>query len=220
MPSDDQVRRRAIEQDEMYQLDVVVSVFAIMLVILVALAAAGATAEGQSRLHYRPVEAGENVFMLRSVQVPYSDREIWAAGKDTLFRIDLAEIVKGLAQVRLVKPLAFSRDGADISLEEVPDGLAAWRLSILISDRDSAKWLKRRTISFADDDTLAAWAAERSSVIVFVWRDGYPRLSRLSELLRAQLRPYTLVLLADETSSITISYRRANFAYDKILRVY
>jgi len=211
---------RLADTDETYQLDVVVSLFAIMLVVLIALAAAASVADSTIRVQYETAEPGGDRFMLASIQTPYSFAGLWAADGDGVFEIDRAAVIDGLAGQSPGAPPGMSGPGADAWIDSFPDDPLGWRLRINVHDRPAAGWIRAREIAWDDTEALTAWAGEEGAIVLFVWKSGHPHLPLLSRLLRGSMRPHRLVPLTDDTATLNIDYTRANFAYDKVLRPY
>ena len=216
----DEGRARAVQSDETYQLDVVVSLFAIMLVILIALAAAASVADSTIRVQYETAEPGEDRFMLASIQTPYSFAGLWAADGDGLYEIDRGAVIDALSSQSPDAPPGMSGPGADAWIDSFPDDPLGWRLRLNLYDRPAAGWLRAREIGWDDTAALDAWAAEEGGIVLFVWKSGHGRLPLLSKLLRRSMRPHRLVPLTDDAATLNIDYNRANFAYDKVLRPY
>lgn len=208
------------EGDDTYQLDVVVSLFAIMLVILVALAAASSAADSRVLITYRTADSGDDRFVPASIQTPYAFNEVWAADADGLFEIDRGAVVSAMRDQAPGAPAGITGEGADADLLTFPDDPLGWRLRLNLHDRPAAGWLRARDIGWDDTAALQEWAAEDGGVVVFVWLSGHERLPLLSQLLRTTMRPHRLYPFSDDVATLVIEYNRANFAYDKVLRAY
>ncbi len=212
--------RRAREEDAMYQLDVVVSLFAIMLVILVALASAASVAETRYTVEYETAEPEAPPFVLSSIQTPYRFFEIWAADGEGLFRIDRAAVVRELAKEPAGRAPGISGPGADAWMESFPDSPLEWRFRLNLHDRPETGWLQARHIAWDDEAALDDWATEEAGAVIFVWESARGRLPALSARLRTAMRPHRIVPFTSDTATLTITYARSNFAYDKVLRPY
>lgn len=206
--------------DDTYQLDVVVSLFAILLVILVALAAARSAAESRVLVTWEAAAEGEPRFMPRSIQTPYGFHEVWGADAAGLFEIDRRAAVRAMADQSPDAPAGHSGPGADIFLDTFPDDPLGWRLRVNLHDRAAAGWIKARSIAWDDEAALAAWSAEERPVVVVVWASGHAHLPLLSRLLRRDMRPHRIEPFTDDVALVSIDYARANFAHAKVLRPY
>lgn len=211
---------RDAQNDDTYQLDVVVSLFAVMLVILVALAAAASVADTTIRIDYETAEPGEDRFVLASIQTPYEFAALWAADGEGLFEIDRGAVIAGLEGQSSEAPPGMSGPGADAWVDAYPDDPLGWRLRVNLYDRPAAAWLRGREIAWDDAEALAAWGAEEGGIVLFVWASAHEHLPALSRVLRQSMRPHRLHVFSDDVATLNIDYNRANFAYDKVLRPY
>ncbi|MEM8827274.1 MAG: hypothetical protein AAGD40_10205 [Pseudomonadota bacterium] len=199
-------------------MDVVVCLFAIMLVVLIALTAATAVSESVSDLEYQTAEPEADAFMLRSIQAPYRNRDLWIVGADDMIRIDKTAISRRAADLPPRPNLAVRGPGAVVDIERL--GGTSWKMSITLTDRAEADWLIAERIELTDQTALEAWAAEQTPVVVALLKDGHGQAAPLSDLMRGTLKPHEIFVYTMDNPQIIASYHRGNFAHERILRVY
>ena len=219
-PQSRQYRRRAGAADDTYQLDVIVSLFAIMLVILVALTSARGVLDASSHLEYRTEAPSESVFMQRSIQIPYGAREIWVVGAQQMFRLDRTEIVRRVQNSRIGTNLSVRDDTVFVRISALSSTEPTWTLSVHLGEGNAANWIRSELIELKDSEALQEFASRRTRVLLVVRPNGVESLGELSSHLRRTRRPHIFVPRSEMDTPITLSYRRRSFAYDKILRAY
>ena len=220
MPFERSSLHAASDGDETYQLDVVVSLFAIMLVVLVALAAS-ALSGGETRLAYRPHDRATTAYTLRSIEVPYSYRRNWILSDNRLIEIDNAAVAGALIEAFERGASGFSAGPVDAPIDaevELGDAAGTYRLALTLPAEPRVGGVISRIVSIDDDDALANWASEPGGVVVIVTPGGLAGIARVSQSLDQSRRPHSLDFA--RRNQLVLTRNSGNFAYDGILRAY
>lgn len=213
-------RRAQIDGDDSYQIDAVVSLFAVLLVVLVVLSAVSAIEDGEAPLDYRIEEPDQESFVLKSIRAPYLFRAPWIVSETELLAIDLQAIAEKLETDVSPNVPGFSDGTAKVLFAADADVVGEWRISLIFnSDRPEASFIKER-IALSDDDAVTRWASRPGEALIYVWKSGWTHLPRLSDLLRETARPHAFALLQEPRGKIALSRGHRNFAHEKILRAY
>mgnify|MGYP003700850339 CR=1 FL=1 len=204
-------------EDDSYQVDAVISLFAIMLVILLTLTAAAARSDNDTPSDYRRAERAETPFILRSIQAPFLTRTYWRADAAGLARIDLAAVVDRLEPAG--EPSAsLAAPGLDITFDRNAVEPGGFRLSLLFHDPGAAAWAFAEPIDWDERERLAAWARDRRSAFLFVAPSAAVRLPALDAATRRGAKPFGLALLPSETAPIVLNRSGAGAVHASILR--
>lgn len=182
--------------DDSYQVDVIVALFAILIVLLVSLAAGTASDNSDAVTNYRPTDAETAPTTLRALQVPYRLRELWLVDADGLMRrIDSVALARAVREGSTGFDFQSIENGIDAQIDLMESELGSYRVSIDVLDPEAAGWLIDRTVDPTDSEALVAWAAEPSSALLFVDFDAHRSLGLISTALDDGLRNGLLVQL-------------------------
>jgi len=206
-----------------YQVDVVVSLFAIMLVVLITLTAATAVSENEVTTEYRVQDPPTARIALRSIQVPYRLRELWVLGADGfLGRLDRAASLAAFDRMPAPGTAARTTIGQATDLDLATDGaeLGSFQMAWRFADpRDAAPIIAER-VDWRDDAALAAWAARPGGVVIFARRDAHDALPRVDQALRAGGRGHDILVLRRALSKMVYQRYRSNFSGETVLRAH
>ena len=150
-----------LDVDESYQGDAIVSLFAVLLVLLLTLAAASSQSAEPVQTRYKPNDQTGEVLSLRSLQVPFKFREFWSLGEEELLiRYDMEAIID-----RLLGEIGTSRtettiDGVDINFEWFETELGGYRIELNIFDLNAGQWAVLDSVNARDNEALAEWASK------------------------------------------------------------
>jgi hypothetical protein len=168
-----------------YQVDVVVALFAILLVLLLTgLARVQSEPVRESRSEYRPKDVRSQAFQLRSMAPTYPYRTVWIAKDDMLTRIDLRAVAarylaSGALQYEEWLP------PVDLMVKPIDTVLDAFRMHLAFSGAGIPTELVTVQLPLNDAGAAAdAVAVLGPGALIFVWEG---QLSRLQPVL-AQLR--------------------------------
>lgn len=208
------------DTDDSYQVDAVVSLFAVLLVMLIVLAAAIAATEGTSRLDYQILDPDGDEMALRSIEVPYKNVSIWVLGGTKIARIDLAAIAKARAATGGQGPSIQRMGDLRVDFTSRAETLGTWRLALYGFGPSSQSEALTDWIDISDQDALSLWAAGEGRVLVYVTVAGRLALPTINASLRVGRRPFRLSLLSEIDSPIIYARRSEGFAYEKTFRAY
>lgn len=213
---------RNTDADDSYQLDAVVSLFAMILVILVTTAAASAI--GTTRFVYRSEDTPTAPVQPESLAAPFPRLETWILRRGALMRLDYDAAARLLAagidrssmgatdpvtRIDLALIPSPTEPGAFETFEVVlpPDPIPApgGVISVIVDPEDA--------------DAVAAWARDASPVRLHVFRSGVADLPGISAAAEAAGRPVTVVFMIGDQK---FSERRTSesFTFRGVLRSY
>lgn len=213
-------RKYVREADQSYQLDAIVSLFAVMLVVLVVLVSSRALNDGKTELEYLPATTREELFVLRSINTPYAFRETWLMTDSELLFVN-RERVATLLNEKITPIVSGFRDGnSSVSFFPEEEAVGQWRVRMTFKDDPiDASFISER-IDIEDKQALTEWALRKSAILLYVWPRGRPVLASVVSSLRKASRPHKLRLLRGDNKPISLSRTGSNFKHEKILRSY
>lgn len=214
-------KRRSDYTDETYQVDVVVSLFAILLVLLVVLASATAVLEGDGRLDYRTADEAGEQFSLSSIQSPITVRQSWIADGDWLFRIDLTAVAQAIAE----HPMSGRTEIEDATVRVGSphigsDAPGSWRLDLSFLPGAPEGKFVAEAIRIESVDDYAAWAKQGRPVFLYVGPGARSALPVIEAGFRSSHRAFRIRHTFENRAPIRLSRIRGNFEHEKILRMY
>ena len=214
--------RRRDEADDSYQLDAVVSLFAMILVILVTTAAA--TAVGTTEFRYRSVEAPTAPVQPESLAAPFPRLETWILRHGALMRLDYDAAARLLAAADARDPMGATdpETGIDLTLSPGPLEAGAFEIFEVVLPADpvaEARGVIAEIVDTADPDRVADWARAVQPARINVFASGVGDLPALAAAAEQAGRPVTVVFL---TGNRKFSERRtsASFGFRGVLRSY
>jgi hypothetical protein len=210
--------------EELYQVDVIVAMFAIMLVLLLVSEAAVNNAPNDKSLHtYKPRDPETASFVLRSIQSPYIHRDIWLLRNDRLVRLDLPAISKKyLASTALNWEATINEDkytkGSDIDFS-AGSKPTAFRFKLTPFTDELPQSIVKETIpitTFAGNFDLEKF----KSALIYVWYDQMHYLPGLRAMFDTKAIPHKFAILGKDNSAILLKRGTAEFALERVLRAY
>lgn len=205
-----------------YQIDVVVSLFAVMLVVLVVLTAATAVSENDTDTRYRVQDPPVAPVALRSIQVPYRLRQHWVLGPDGfLGRIDRGKVIAAFEDIRLGDNAA-TTIGRETDLSMILDKteLGSFQMKWRFANPDDAAGILAERLDWRDEAALAEWASRAGGVVVFAHRAAHLALPTVDAALRNGGRGHDFVMLRNPLSYMVFARYRSNFSGTAILRAH
>ncbi|WP_133511117.1 hypothetical protein [Candidatus Thiosymbion oneisti] len=203
-----------------YQVDVVVALFAILLILLlISVARIKSEPIRDSRSEYRPSDDPTTGFQLRSMAPTYPYRSIWVAKDGLLTRIDLRAIAERYASSdgRKYREILLP---VELTVEPDEDAVDAFALAIDFLGEGFPERLAASTLSLADPETAAnALSALGRGALIFVWEGQLTGLQPVLARLRATGVCHKLnIELRKDTVSLVRNY--ASFLEHRVLRCY
>jgi hypothetical protein len=218
------MRLSQFEDEGTYQIDLIVTLFAILLVFLLINVSALALSEATpSRFEMRAAPTEKEPFMLRSFDVRYRTRAFWVVREGQIAELDTGSLARlwvenssGLAvsetvdavDLRMTQDGGNTVDGFDVQLlffgeaPMVPGRL--WR------------WVEKPSL---DEATLARLAAAASgAVLIYSWHQDRMLAFALEREFRRQRRPVDLFVLPPDEKDFRIGRDRRHFGLEAVLR--
>lgn len=213
--------RQGAEADDSYQLDAVVSLFAMMLVILVTTAAA--TAIGTTRFDYTSSDPDTAPIQPASLAAPFPRLETWLLRAEGLIRIDY-DAATALLAAAPPGDLLGATDGAtgiDLSLAPSPDigAFTEFKLNLPEGPITQTSALIAQVIAPDDIEAITAWATRDTPVRMSVFVSGRAHLPALVAAAEQAGRPVTVRF--EEGNRIYRERKvRESFGFRGVLRSY
>ncbi|SMX41949.1 hypothetical protein [Maliponia aquimaris] len=214
--------RRDAEADDSYQLDAVVSLFAMILVILVTTAAASAI--GTTRFAYRSEDPQTAPVQPESLAAPFPRLETWILRQGALMRLDYDAAARLLAENIARDPMAATDPATGIDLTLIPSptepgAFDTFEVLLPPGPIPAPGGVIAAIVDPADGDAVAAWARGAQPARIAVFGSGVTDLPALSAAAEAAGRPVTVLFL---TGNQKFAERRtsASFGFRGVLRSY
>lgn len=213
------------EDEGTYQIDLIVTLFAILLVMLLVNASAFAPADATpSRFEMRPTAYDRDAFALRSYDPRYRTKALWLVRGGGVAEIDMAFLARRLAEVPSGLVFWDTIDGVDVKIG--PDGndtLDGFDLQLIFVDRRPMapgrvfRWAVSDP-SAEERDSIAAEAA--GPVLVYGTFADYGLVLALESAFRRQRRPVEVFVLGEGDEVFNFGRGREDFGLDAVLRPY
>jgi hypothetical protein len=218
------VRISDFEDEGTYQIDLIVTLFAILLVFLLVNVSVFALSQATpSRFELVRSPSEEEPFMLRSFDPRYRTRLFWIVRNGQIAELDTAALARRLAMQHADSRLLDTIDGMDVKL--VPDdGNTAdgFDLQLLPVDASpmhpGAIW---RWVEPIDEEavTLARLAASAAGpVLIYAWHTDRVLAFALDKEFRRQRRPIEVFVLAPGEVDFRFGRDRRHFGLEAVLR--
>jgi len=205
--------------DDSYQIDAVVSLFAVLLVMLLTLTAATAASTNDVKTNYRPTDSAAPELTLKSLQVPYRLRQLWLLEEDGRLRhVDLAAISRRLEYDPAGGRQEFTIDGVDILFETVSGEPGSYRVGVKIWDPKLAAWAIKQDIDLLDANALTQWAGENAASVVVLTTDDLTHAGAVSAALAAGTRSGSLFIPRRAQIYASVVRRAASFSAQGVFR--
>ena len=215
--------REDLQADGFYQLDAVVSLFAVLLLVL--LFAAAVPGSGETRLDYATRDPEGPAFRLSSLASPYPRLETWVLGAETLVGLDYDAAARLLATASggLDRGVSDPASGIDVSIDVAPGEPGSYdRLSFVIPASVRAGGIAAAVHDPRVDAERRDWAADVQAPVRLVVRPGGRRhLPALAEAAASSGIAWQTSLVPGGPSAPIASHRRAgSFSRRRVMRVY
>lgn len=198
-----------------YQVDVVVALFAVLLILLLTAAVPLRTEPSQdSRQQYRPQDSPGAPMLLRALAPTYPYRSIWIVRNGQLTELDLVSVARvyleGLPDLT----------PAVLTVTPDPGGtLDGFVLRLQLADTDLPAALTARRLRVDDPAAAGVLAGVGAGLLLYVWPGELARLQPLLAQLREREVCHQLALeVPDETVKLARIHQR--FAGEQVLRCY
>ncbi len=209
------------DADDSYQLDAVVSLFAMMLVILVTTAAA--TAIGTTRFDYTSSDPDTAPIQPASLAAPFPRLETWLLRAEGLIRIDYDAATALLAASGSGESMGATdpATGIDLFLTPSPDigAFTEFRLNLPEEPITEEGGLIAQVIAAENTEAITAWAARDTPARIAVFVSGRPHLPALVAAAEEAGRPVT-VLFREGNRLYEERKIRESFGFRGVLRSY
>lgn len=215
-------RRHRDEPDDSYQLDAVVSLFAMILVILVTTAAA--TITGTTRFQYKTQEPDTAAIQPASLAAPFPRLENWILRRGELLRIDYDAAARQLAAAPQRLPLGATdpQSGIIMAFDPDPTATGAFELFEMVLPADpitGTGGVIAQRINPTDLDAVQDWAGRDAPARVLAFASGVAHLPGLTLAAETAGRPLTVQFL-DGNAKFSERKTRESFAFRGVLRSY
>jgi hypothetical protein len=204
----------------MYQLDAVVSLFAMVLLILITTAVAAGI--GVVDIRNRTAAPEAPAFRMASIDAPFPRLETWMLHEGKLLRLDY-----DLAARLLLEGEGLSRgatdpvSGVDLLFEASPGAVGSYdRIEVILPAGPlEAGGVIGDALDVQDAQALSAWAERADPARLIAWPPERARIPPVMGAADAAGRPVTLAL---QTGKGKFAARRnaESFSFRGILRVY
>lgn len=215
-------RKAEPEADDSYQLDAVVSLFAMILVILVTTAAASAI--GTTRFSYRSEDPPTAPVQPESLAAPFPRLETWILREGALMRLDYDAAARLLAAGVGRTPIAATDPATGIDLTLVPaagelGAFEVFEVLLPAAPLPAPGGVIAEILDPSDPERVAAWAKGTTPARINVFASGVAALPALAAAAEAAGRPLTVEFL---TGNQKFAERRtaASFGFRGVLRSY
>ncbi|MGP6086005.1 hypothetical protein [Antarctobacter jejuensis] len=213
--------RSETDADDSYQLDAVVSLFAMMLVILVTTAAA--TAIGTTRFDYTSSDPETAPIQPASLAAPFPRLETWLLRAEGLIRIDYDAATALLAAAPVSDALGATdpATGIDLFLTPSPDigAFTEFRLNLPEVPITENGGLIAQVIAPDDGAAITAWAQQETPARIAAFVSGRPYLPALVAAAEEAGRPVT-VIFREGNRLYEERKIRESFGFRGVLRSY
>lgn len=215
-------RRDHDTPDDSYQLDAVVSLFAMILVILVTTAAA--TTTGTTLFQYRTQEAETAPIQPASLGAPFPRLESWIVRRGQVLRVDYDAVARLLADAPQRVPLGATDPvtGIDLAFGPDPEAVGGFTFFDMILPNGPVVKTGGVIAQVIDPDDPAAqqaWAAGKRPARLLVFASGVAHLPVLISAAETAGRPVTVRFL-EGNAKFSERKTRDSFAFRGVLRSY
>ena len=208
--------------EEMYQVDLILAMFAILLILLVASEAAlNQAPEEKSLFTYRPKDVQTKYFILKSLQSPYTYRKLWIMKSNKINELNLKEIAELYLASKTIDysdTIKDERGMADVEFK-ARDGLTSYYFKLRYVTEELPAKLIKRTIYLKNPDKGFTGEIFKDSLI-YVWYDQRKLLPWLRKKLTPKSVPHSIYLLGKDQKYISINRNPSIFSLEKVLRAY
>lgn len=212
--------RRAGTQDEMYQLDAVVSLFAMVLLILITTAVAAGI--GVVDIRNRTAAPEAPAFRMASIDAPFPRLETWMLHEGQLLRLDYDVAARLLLEGEgLSRGATDPVSGVDLLFEASPGVVGAYdRIEVILPAGPlEAGGVIDEALEVQDAEALSAWADRPDPARVIAWPPERARIAPVIGAADASGRPVTLTLQSGK-GKFAARRNAESFSFRGILRVY
>ena len=204
----------------MYQLDAIVSLFAMVLLILITTAMAAAIGIVDYRNRTAAPEAP--VFRLASIDAPFPRLETWMLQEGQLLRLDYDAAARLLLEDRgLSRGATDPVSGVDLLFEASPGTVGAYdRIEVILpSGPLEPGGVIKEALAVEDDEALARWAGQTNPARLIAWPPERRHIAPVMGVADRMGRPVTLTLQSGR-GKFAARRNAASFTFRSILRVY
>lgn len=213
-------RDREGGRDEMYQLDAVVSLFAMVLLILITTALAAGIGVVDYRNRTTAPEAP--MFRLTSIDAPFPRLETWMLQKGQLLRLDYDAAARLLLEDRgLSRGATDPISGLDLLFDASPGTVGAYdRIEVILpSGPLEAGGVIKEALPVEDEEALATWAGDANPARLIAWPPERAHIAPVMNAADQMGRPVTLTLQSGRGKFVA-RRNAASFSFRNVLRVY
>lgn len=210
-----------LDVDESYQVDAIVSLFAVLLVLLLTLAAASSQSAEPVQTRYKPNDQTGEVLSLRSLQVPFKFREFWSLGEEEiLIRYDMEAIIDRLQGEIGTSRTETTIDGVDINFEWFETELGGYRIELNIFDLNAGQWAVLDSVNARDNEALAEWAAADLPAVIYVTDDAIEIAAEVDASMRKGNRRGQVLIPRRSALMAQIERRAGSYSMERVYRAH
>jgi hypothetical protein len=202
-----------------YQVDVVVALFAILLILLLTgVARIKSEPARDSRIEYRPSDVPTAPFQLRSLAPTYPYQAIWVAKEGELIRLDLRAVAERYLAGSAAEHWEWLPP-VDLSVAPAGDEPGSYRLNVAFSGDGFPPELAATRVALTDPDAAAAAVtAAAAGALIYAWDEDLAGLQPLLARLRAEGFCHRLIPV--ERERVLIERNSAHLLAHKVLRCF
>ena len=198
--------------DGSYQVDVMVTLFAVLLVVLVLTLTATSVSEGERSLwDYRVPDEKSEPFGLRTAAAPYRFRSVWIFREGEALMLDTAALADVVAAAGPTQNFIPAPPGVDVKIVQTAESWNDYVMTLRIYERPVDSPLVSQTIPLADVEALvdAIRLTAEDGVFIYVWNDMQAPAITVEQALRAAGVPFESVDLPESgPNARTVELRR------------
>lgn len=211
------------EDDGTYQVDLILTLFAVLLVLLLVFVTELARSGSQyTGLEYRTQEGADRPFMLSSLDVTYRAKRLWILKGGRAGEIDLPSLARLYANAAGPRFQEIVDDTA-ITIEPDDEGSLDGFFVQLVFPREVRQSKVIRRVVEIDSSTFIPTLLEgdpASPTLVYVWPEEIARAAALEAAFRGERRALELFFLTSGSTAFTLRRMRTLFEFEHVLRTY
>lgn len=218
------MRLSEFEDEETYQIDLIVTLFSILLVLLLVNVSAFAVREATpSRFEINAVPTQDEPFMLRSFDIRYRTRVVWVVRNGHVAELDTGSLAR--LWVEKASGLRISETIEAVDLKMSPDAgdtADGFDVQLLFVDdappRPGRLWRWVEAVTLERTDLAKVTGTIGGPVLIYSWHKDRELAFALEAEFRKQRRPVDVFVLAADEMDLRIGRDRRHFGLNAILR--
>jgi hypothetical protein len=203
------------------QVDLVLSLLAVMLVLILAVIPVVKLSLGAQRVpEYRPSDPERQPFMLVSLDPLARYQNLWVVWHGTLGRIATGAIAAAVLTTNPSEEYRIQKEQAIVTVRRLPAALDSFEFEVDFIDQVLPEWLVefRTSLRQADEITSAAETVKNAPGLLFVRSAEVASVAPLLSKLRLAHVPHRVILLEEGDEVIRIYRTPGSFGLLAIMR--